>query len=116
MGDLDAVPTLAALRIPVEVVRARAAAWQAALASEGVACEVVDLEGAVGGGTLSEAVVASAGIAVEGDAEAIAARLRAGSPAVLGRVHEGRLVLDARTVLPGEDADLLAALLAAVRA
>ncbi len=116
VGDLDAVPTLAALRIPVEVVRARAAAWQAALASEGVACEVVDLEGAVGGGTLSEAVVASAGIAVEGDAEAIAARLRAGSPAVLGRVHEGRLVLDARTVLPGEDADLLAALLAAVRA
>jgi L-seryl-tRNA(Ser) seleniumtransferase len=112
-GDLDAVPTLAALRRPLADVRARAAAWQAALASEAVACEVVALDGAVGGGSLAEERVPSAGVALEGDAEALASRLRAGDPPVLGRVVEDRLTLDARTVLPDEDAALVAAVVAA---
>jgi len=38
------------------------------------------------------------------------AALRAGVPAVLARVAEGRLVLDVRTVLPGEEADLIEAM------
>jgi L-seryl-tRNA(Ser) seleniumtransferase len=33
---------------------------------------------------------------------------------VVGRIHEGRLLLDARTVLPGEDEALLSALAAAL--
>jgi L-seryl-tRNA(Ser) seleniumtransferase len=96
-------------------VRARAEAWHAALAACGVTATVVDLEGAVGGGALAEAPVASAGVALEGDAEALAARLRAGDPPVVGRIHEDRLLLDARTVLPGEDEALLAAVVAAAR-
>jgi len=32
----------------------------------------------------------------------------------VGRIREGRLLLDARTVLPGEDEALLAAVVAAV--
>ena len=86
---------------------------EAALASEGVASEVVDLDGAVGGGSLAEAVVRSAGVALEGDANALASRLRAGDPPVIGRVVDDRLTLDARTVLPGEDAALIAAVVAA---
>ena len=42
--------------------------------------------------------------------DALAARLRAGDPAVVCRIHEGRLLFDARTVLPGEDEALLAAI------
>jgi L-seryl-tRNA(Ser) seleniumtransferase len=113
-GRLGEVPALAALRRPVGEVRARAEAWQAALAARGVAATVVDLEGAVGGGALAEAPVRSAGLALEGDAEALAAALRAGEPPVMGRIHEGRLLLDARTVLPDEDEALLAAVAAAV--
>jgi len=106
-GRLDEVPALAALRRPESEVRARAERWQAALAARGVAASVVTLEGAVGGGALAEAAVASAGVALEGDAEALAARLRTLDPPVVGRIHEGRLLLDARTVLPGEDEGLL---------
>jgi L-seryl-tRNA(Ser) seleniumtransferase len=69
----------------------------------------------VGGGALAEAPVRTAGVAIdEGGAEALAARLRAGEPPVVGRIHEGRLLLDARTVLPDEDAGLLGAVAAAV--
>ena len=113
-GRLEEIPALAALRRPVAEVRARAEGWCAVLVARGVAASVVELEGAVGGGALAEAPVASAGVAIEGDAEGLAARLRGGDPAVVGRIHQGRLLLDARTVLPGEDEALLAAVVAAV--
>ena len=115
-GRLDEVPTLAALRRPLDEARARAGVWREALAAMGVAARVIDLEGAVGGGALAEAPVASAGVALDGlDAEALAARLRAGDPPVVGRIADGVLLLDARTVLPGEDAALIAAVGAASR-
>jgi hypothetical protein len=43
----------------------------------------------------------------------LAARLRRGEPAVFGRVSEGRLLLDVRTVGEDEEAPLIAALSAA---
>lgn len=114
-GDLDAIPALRMIRAPVEAVRARAEGWREALAAQGVAAEVVDLESAVGGGALADAGLASAGLALPGDdPDALAARLRAGDPPVVGRVHEGRLLIDARTVLPGQDEDLLEAVAAAI--
>lgn len=45
----------------------------------------------------------------QGDAQGLAAALRAGIPAVLGRVEGDRLVLDLRSVLPRQDQELLAA-------
>jgi L-seryl-tRNA(Ser) seleniumtransferase len=114
-GALDEVPALALLRAPLEQVRARAEGWQAALAAKGVASSVVDLSAAVGGGALSEASLASAGLAFsETEAEGLSTRLRAGDPPVVGRIHEGRLLLDARTVLPGEDEALIEAVAKAV--
>ena len=78
-----------------------------------VAAEIVPLEAAMGGGTLAKAALASAGVPLAGDAERLAALLRAGDPPVIARIHEGRLLFDARTVLPGEDEALLAAMCAA---
>jgi L-seryl-tRNA(Ser) seleniumtransferase len=40
----------------------------------------------------------------------LAAALRAGVPAVVGRVHEGRLLLDLRSVFPRQDTELVSAL------
>ena len=115
-GRLDEVPALAALRRPLDQVRARAERWREALASRGVEARVVELEGAVGGGALAEAPVRSAGVAIEGvDAEGLATRLRSGEPPVVGRIRDGLLLLDARTVLPDEDEGLLDAVVAAVK-
>lgn len=112
-GEVDAIPTLAALRTPVGEVRARAERWSGALAERGVKCAVIDLAGVAGGGAFAEESFASAGIALEGDAEAMLARLRRGEPPVIARIEGDRVVLDARTVLPDEDEPLLRAIVAA---
>ena len=115
-GRLDEVPALAALRRPLGEVRTRAEAWREALERRGVPAAVVDLAGAVGGGALAEAPFESAGVAIEGgDPDALAALLRAGDPPVVGRIQEGRLLLDARTVLPAEDDVLVEAVAKAAR-
>jgi L-seryl-tRNA(Ser) seleniumtransferase len=51
-----------------------------------------------------------------GSASRLAARLRRGAPAVIARVERDLLLFDPRTVLPGEEDALLAAILAAWQA
>ena len=96
--------------------RARAVAQAA-----GASARVVDGESTVGGGslpgdTLPTRVVSIDADAAPGGAEELARRLRTGAPPVLGRIEGGRLLLDLRTVLPGQDAALRAAVAAALRA
>jgi L-seryl-tRNA(Ser) seleniumtransferase len=45
-------------------------------------------------------------------ADELAARLRAGEPAIITRVEDARVLLDLRTVFPEQDATVQAALLA----
>jgi L-seryl-tRNA(Ser) seleniumtransferase len=113
-GDLDAVPALAAMRASLEVLEARARRWCEALSERGVAASLVELSGAVGGGACAEDPLPSWGVAIEGDPTAIAERLRKCAPPVLPRVQAGRVLLDTRTVLPGEDEELLDAVARAV--
>lgn len=118
-GDLDAIPALAAVRAPMDEVIARAASLKEALEERGVASEVIEHAGAMGGGSLAEEVLRSASVAIDAivpgaPVEVLARRLRTGEPAVLGRISEGRLLLDVRTVLPGEEAALIDAVVLAV--
>ncbi|GAO04396.1 L-seryl-tRNA(Sec) selenium transferase [Anaeromyxobacter sp. PSR-1] len=48
-------------------------------------------------------------LSLPGAPDALAARLRRGDPPVVGRIEEDRVVLDPRTVMPGEDEALVAA-------
>jgi L-seryl-tRNA(Ser) seleniumtransferase len=110
------LPALDALLRPLPEVRARAEAWVTALAAEGVASEAVPLEAEVGGGALAGVPLASVGVALASSRpDALARALRRGDPAVLARVHAGQLVLDARTVLPGDDEALVGAVARAAR-
>jgi L-seryl-tRNA(Ser) seleniumtransferase len=43
-------------------------------------------------------------------ASVLAARLREGEPPVFARIHDGALLLDPRTLLPGDEEDLVRAL------
>lgn len=65
--------------------------------------EVVDSEAVVGGGGAPGVRLPSVAVAV--DAE-LAVPLRTGEPAVLGRVADGMLLLDLRTVAPEQDGPL----------
>jgi L-seryl-tRNA(Ser) seleniumtransferase len=103
--------------------RARAEAWAEAVTAgaAGVACQVIEVESAVGGGSLPGQVLKGYGLAVGGPGSqpapaTLARRLRRGAPAVVARVQDGRLLLDPRTVLSAaEDAEVATALVAALR-
>ena len=114
-GEDARIPALAAIRAPLDDLRARASAWVSALAARGIVARVVDVPSLVGGGAYAEESLRSAGIALDtSDADALAARLRTGEPPVVARIERGAVLLDARTVLPGEDGALVEAVSGAV--
>lgn len=118
--DHDAVPTLRMLRLSPETIERRAAAVRRQLeAAPGrLSLEIVDGRSVVGGGAAPAATLPSRLLAVacEGlSADQLAGRLRASEPPVIGRVEEGRVLLDFRTVFPEQDTMVAAALLAIVK-
>ena len=100
-------PTRRALDADVAVLRARAERLAATLGAE-----AVDSESTVGGGGAPGLTLPSAAVALP---EWFAAALRAGDPAVLGRIERGRCLLDLRAVPPESD-DALAAAVRSARA
>jgi L-seryl-tRNA(Ser) seleniumtransferase len=113
-GRGDQVPARALTLAPEPLLRARAESLRDLLAEAGVTARVVRVEGQVGGGTLPLGKPLSWACVLEGETEALATRLRHGEPSVLGRLEDGRLVLDVRCI---EERDLvpLAAAVAAAR-
>ena len=107
------IPTLTLLAATPEELRERATALARELRREGIAGEPVESAGTVGAGAFPDAQLRGAAVALDGDAEGWAARLRAGSPAVVGRINEGRLQLDLRAVLERELPELARAVVAA---
>jgi L-seryl-tRNA(Ser) seleniumtransferase len=109
------IPVLAMLSRSIGDLRRRAEALEKKLGDAGDAGDagrVVESEASVGGGAFPSARIPSVALAFAHDARELEERLRLGEPAVIGRITDGRLLLDMRTVQPDED-DMLAA---AVRA
>ena len=79
----------------------------------GLSLETVPSQAMFGGGTSPEKRFPSRALSVRREglpAEALAARLRAGPVPVLGRIENERLLLDLRTILPGEEGTVADAL------
>jgi L-seryl-tRNA(Ser) seleniumtransferase len=114
------VPVVRMLWQTADDLRRRAEPLVAAVAAEvpGVELSLVAGSSAVGGGAAPGAEVPTTLITLAHptrSAQRLAADLRAGSPPVVARVAEDRLVLDLRTVHPDEEPALAAALLRALR-
>lgn len=108
----EELPTLRMFQAPAEEVRERAEKLAVALAEvgENVGVDVVPSVARSGGGTLPIHEIPSFAVRITGqDAEALAEGLRASDPPVVGRVAEERLMLDARTLLPGDEEVILKA-------
>ncbi|MDQ4106420.1 MAG: L-seryl-tRNA(Sec) selenium transferase [Actinomycetota bacterium] len=100
------LPTVKMLHAPAEEVRERAERLAAGLdrAVPDLAVDVAPSVARSGGGTLPVYEIPSFAVRIAGvDADLLAERLRAADPPVVGRVYEGRLWLDARTLLPGDE-------------
>jgi L-seryl-tRNA(Ser) seleniumtransferase len=103
-----ASPLQARIAASVAELRARAEAIAGALGWSG---RVRASEATIGGGSLPGQVMASVAIAVPTERPDRTARLlRTGSPGVIGRVQEGELLLDLRSVAPSEDCSIIEAL------
>jgi L-seryl-tRNA(Ser) seleniumtransferase len=113
------IPALAMLTAPADTVRRRAATLAHLVDVVGVPCTVVETEATVGGGAFPTARIPSWAVAIAGDAESLEATLRAGGPEghewpVIGRIADGRLLLDLRSVPADQDGAFTDAVLAAL--
>ena len=104
-----ATPTATALHEPVQRLRDRAGRLAARLAGAGLDARVSESDAVVGGGGAPGVRLPSAAVSLPAT---LAASLRKNNPPVAGRVEDGRLLLDLRTVDPADDAALREAVLA----
>ena len=107
------IPVWRQIAASVDGLQARAEAVAAAVAG----ARVVAVESTVGGGSLPGEMLPSRAVAVDTSSpDRLLAGLRAGSPAVIGRIERGAVVLDLRTVEPSADEALARAIATAVDA
>jgi L-seryl-tRNA(Ser) seleniumtransferase len=111
---LKEIPVLAMLTASQSEIEARANAVARTLREGGIEADVTPAKASVGGGAFPTAEIPSAGVALSGAAAETEEKLRRGEPAVIGRIVDGKLLLDLRSVLPREDATLSRAVLKAL--
>jgi L-seryl-tRNA(Ser) seleniumtransferase len=109
------IPVLRMLGASVEDLQERATRLARRLREVGVAAEAVPSQAEAGGGSLPGVVLPSYAVRLRHPslpAHALASRLRTASPPILARVQEEAVLLDLRSVLPEDDPDLEAGLVA----
>ena len=106
------IPALALLSVPNEKLRVRGEALLARLRELPIEAQLVESKAEIGGGALPRSVIPSIALQfLPGlPPNDFAARLRAGSPPLIGYVANGRFKLDLRTIFPEQDDLVVAAL------
>ena len=101
---LREIPVLRMIAEPEELVRRRAELLaEALLARDVTGARTEPAAATVGGGTCPDVSIASWAVVLPSKrADHLARALRAGEPPVVGRIEDGRLLLDARTIQEDE--------------
>jgi L-seryl-tRNA(Ser) seleniumtransferase len=109
------IPVWRAIAQTPTAIGERARSWLAALGGAAPGACVRESASAVGGGSLPEVTLPTRVLALPSSApDALARRLRRGETPVIARIEDGAVVLDPRTVGPGEDEGLLATVRGAI--
>ncbi len=113
-GETGELPVYRMMGATLETITERSCAMTQRLAGFGISSEVIDGESLAGGGSLPDETLPTRLVVVDikGSLDDFTRRLRLGSPPVLGRVQDGKFVIDLRTVFPAQD-DILAKAIAA---
>ena len=110
----EEIPVWRMISAAPDQLGSRAGEWLAAVGVSGL--QVVDSTSAVGGGSLPGETLPTRALSVPASAcgaggpEGLAGRLRAAAVPVIARIADDQVLLDPRTVMPDEDADLVASL------
>lgn len=105
----DSIPTLRMMRASRDEIRSRAEAMLGRMCGAAIRGELLEGESVIGGGAAPSATLPTVLVSLSAagvSAEELATRLRSGSPPVIVRVEEGRVLVDLRTVFPEEDETL----------
>ena len=111
---LKDIPVLAMLTVSAAEVESRAQAVARTMREGGLAVKVTATKASVGGGAFPTAEIPSSGVVLEEDGGQAEGALRHTDPPVIGRITDGKLLLDLRSVLPREDATLCRAVIKAL--
>lgn len=108
---LAEVPVWRMIARPLDEIGAEADTWAARLQEMGIRAEVVDGRSTVGGGSLPGTSLPSRLVAIAyADPDALGSRLRQEKVPVIGRIQDGRFLIDPRTILPEQVEILLRSL------
>jgi len=111
---LAEIPVLAMLTATAGEIESRANAVARTLREAGLDVRVTSSKASVGGGAFPTAEIPSSAVVLEGGAQQTEEKLRRSEPSVIGRIADGKVLLDLRSVLPREDATLCRAVLKAL--
>jgi L-seryl-tRNA(Ser) seleniumtransferase len=115
---LDEVPILRMIREDPERLRARAEKLAGKLSvAAGLKAAVQEDHAFVGGGSLPDQRLRTWVVSVETakSADELTRRLRTGTPAVLARIRDGKVLLDPRTIFEHQEDELVAAVIKALK-
>jgi L-seryl-tRNA(Ser) seleniumtransferase len=105
------VPVLAMLFANPDTLAARAQQIAAAI---GDRARIVTAAARIGGGSLPLLELEGPAVALDAEPAALARALRAGEPPVIGRIHDGQVLLDPRTLVEDEVPAVIRAVQAAL--
>ncbi len=111
------IPLFAMLHTSNDELRLRAGKIIAALDRLPLQAEIGNGRSKIGGGALPRSIVASTTLEIRHETlrpQELAARLRSHVPPIVGFIERDRLKLDLRAVFPDQDAEIVAALRAAI--
>jgi len=117
-GKSSELPVLAMLHITGDELRGRAEVLVAQIHDLPLHTAIGEGKAQIGGGSLPRAVIPSVTLDLRPDkisVEDFAARLRRGSPPIVGYIAAGKFKLDLRTIFPRQDAQVVSALRSAAQ-
>ncbi len=112
-GNHDVIPALHTMRLSKADIAQRAENLANLIGNPRLRTELLDGESVIGGGAAPSAVLPTCLLALTHEklsADALAASLRQSNPPVIGRLEDGRVLLDLRTVFLQQDQALAAIL------
>ena len=104
--DYDSIPAVRMMQLSKESIGRRAQAAAAQIQTQALTIELIEGESILGGGTAPSATLPTRLLAIsvyEMSADQLATRLRTCSTPIIGRVEDGLVLLDLRTVFPEQD-------------
>ena len=101
-GNAEKIPVIGMLAAEPEELLQKAQQLASMLNAAGIDLEILPTEGRVGGGSVPNHSLPSYAVAFTGDVNTLEEKLRLGLQPIIGRIHEGKYLLDVRTLFEAD--------------